>query len=249
LRHTAGGLPRTFWYLWSGTLINRLGSFVIIVLAFYLTSARHFSAAFAGLVLGLYGIGGMAATLIGGVLADRWGRRRTLLLSHLSGATAMVTLGLLHDRWWIAAGVAILGASSEMARPAFSALMIDVVPERDRLRAFSLNYWAINLGFACSAVIAGFAAHLGYLPLFLADAATTVVTAVIVLTRVRDVPRPPARPASRPCSATGCSSSSSGSTCSPRWCSCSTSRPCRSRWRAPGCRPRRSARSSRSTVS
>src|SRR5947208_1891583 len=95
LRHTTGGLPKTFWYLWTGTLINRLGSFVVIFLAIYLTSARHFSAAFAGLVIGLYGAGGAAGTLTGGVLADHWGRRRTLLLSHLSGATCMVALGLL----------------------------------------------------------------------------------------------------------------------------------------------------------
>jgi MFS family permease len=189
LRHTTGGLPKTFWYLWTGTLINRLGSFVIIFLAIYLTTARHFSPAFAGLVIGLYGAGGAAGTLLGGVLADRWGRRRTLLLSHLSGATCMVALGLLHQRWWIAAGAAALGMSAEMARPAFSALMIDVVPERDRLRAFSLNYWAINLGFACAAILAGLLAQVGYLVLFLGDAATTLVTATIVLTRVHDVRR------------------------------------------------------------
>ena len=34
---------RTFWYLWSGTLINRLGSFVLIFLAIYLTRERGFS--------------------------------------------------------------------------------------------------------------------------------------------------------------------------------------------------------------
>src|SRR5256885_3700710 len=189
LRHTTGGLPKTFWSLWTGTLINRLGSFVVIFLAIYLTSARHFSAAFAGLVIGLYGAGGAAGTLTGGVLADRWGRRRTLLLSHLSGATCMVALGLLHQRWWIAAGATALGMSAEMARPAFSALMIDVVPDRDRLRAFSLNYWAINLGFACSAVLAGLAAQVDYLLLFLIDGGTTLLTAVIVLTKVRDVAR------------------------------------------------------------
>jgi hypothetical protein len=40
---TAGGLPRTFWYLWTATLINRLGSFVAIYLGVYLVSVRHFS--------------------------------------------------------------------------------------------------------------------------------------------------------------------------------------------------------------
>ncbi|MEN3308570.1 MAG: hypothetical protein V7603_4772 [Micromonosporaceae bacterium] len=186
LRQTVGGLPASFWYLWTGTLVNRLGSFVIIFLAIYLTRVRGFSTSYAGLVLGLYGAGAAAGTLLGGVLADRWGRRRTLLLSYLSGAGCMLGLGLLRERYAIAVGAAALGMATELARPAFSALFIDVVPERDRLRAFTLNYWAINLGFACSAVLAGLAASVNYFVLFAVDAGTTLIAASIVLTRVRE---------------------------------------------------------------
>jgi MFS family permease len=60
-------------------------------------------------------------------------------------------------------------------------MMVDVVPERDRVRAFSLNYWAINLGFALAAVGAGLAAKADYLLLFVVDAGTTLITAVISL--------------------------------------------------------------------
>jgi MFS family permease len=183
---TAGGLPATFWYLWTGTLVNRLGAFVIVFLAIYLTTERGFSPSYAGLVLGLYGAGAALGVLVGGVLADRWGRRPTLLTAHLGAATAMLALGLVRDRYAIAAGALLLGMFAEGARPAFSAMMIDVVPERDRLRAFTLNYWAINLGFACSAVLAGMLAEVGYLLLFVGDAATTLITAAIVLTRVRE---------------------------------------------------------------
>jgi hypothetical protein len=41
---------------------------------------------------------------------------------------------------------------------------------------YSLNYWAINLGFASAAVLAGFAAQFDYLLLFVVDAATTLAT-------------------------------------------------------------------------
>ena len=33
VRVTAGGLPSTYWFLWMGTLVNRLGSFVVPFLA------------------------------------------------------------------------------------------------------------------------------------------------------------------------------------------------------------------------
>jgi MFS family permease len=60
-------------------------------------------------------------------------------------------------------------------------MMVDVVPDRDRVRAYSLNYWAINLGFASAAVLAGFAAQFDYLLLFVVDAGTTLITALISL--------------------------------------------------------------------
>jgi MFS family permease len=186
VRSTVGGLPATFWYLWTGTLINRLGAFVAPFLAIYLTQARGFSASYAGLVIGLYGAGGAAGVLLGGILADRWGRRSTLLTAHLGGATMMVALGFVRNPFALVGCALLLGMAAEMARPAFSAMMVDVVPDRDRLRAFTLNYWAINLGFACAAVLAGLAAQASYLLLFLVDAGTTLVTATIVFAKVRE---------------------------------------------------------------
>jgi MFS family permease len=180
-RQAAGGFPRQFWFLWTGTLINRLGSFVVIFLAIYLTGARHFSQSQAGLVIGLYGLGGAVGTTIGGVLADRWGRRPTMLLAQFSASALMLTLGFAHTYWQILGTTALLGFCTEAVRPAFQAMMIDIVGDRDRVRAFSLNYWAINLGFAFSSVAAGFAASANYLLLFVIDAGTTLITAMISL--------------------------------------------------------------------
>ncbi|GFJ91067.1 hypothetical protein Prum_047090 [Phytohabitans rumicis] len=187
---TTGGLPATFWYLWTGTLINRLGSFVLIFLAIYLTTERGFSQTEAGLVIGLFGAGSAAGVTIGGVLADRWGRRPTLLTAHLGTATMLLVLGFAEDRWTITLGAVVLGLFMDGARPAFQAMMVDVVPAQDRLRAFSLNYWAINLGFAFAAVLAGFAAQANFMLLFVVDATTTLVTATIIFLKVRETRRP-----------------------------------------------------------
>jgi MFS family permease len=186
LRETTGGLPRTFWYLWAGTLINRVGSFVVLFLAIYLTRELGFSQSRAGLILGLYGAGGAIGTLAGGVLADRWGRKPTLVTAHIGAAALMLHLGLSSAYWELAVGALFLGLFAEAARPAFSAMMLDVVPQRDRLRAFSLNYWAINLGFAFSAVLAGFAAELDYFLLFAVDAGTTLLTVTVFIVKIRE---------------------------------------------------------------
>ena len=59
------GLPSTYWYLWFGILINRLGSFVIPFLTLYLTSQRGISVSQAALTVSLFGAGSFAANSLG----------------------------------------------------------------------------------------------------------------------------------------------------------------------------------------
>ena len=40
-----GGLPGAFWALWSGSLVNRLGQFVLPFLSLFLTHSRGYSVA------------------------------------------------------------------------------------------------------------------------------------------------------------------------------------------------------------
>lgn len=180
VRETTGGLPRQFWWLWTSTLVNRLGGFVVTFLALYLTVERGYSATYAGLVAALFGLGGAAGAVLGGVLADRVGRRTTLLAAQLGAAVTTAVLGFVTDPVSIAAVAALVGLTGNASRPALSAMIADLVPAVDRVRAFSLNYWAINIGFGVSAAGAGFIAAEGYLWLFIGDAFTTVLCALVV---------------------------------------------------------------------
>jgi MFS family permease len=189
-RANVGGLPGTYWYLWAGMLINRLGGFAVLFLSLYLTSARGLSPASAGLVVGAHGIGGAVGVLAGGVLADRWGRRSTLLSCHAAAAVLMLGLAFSHWLPLIAVVIALIGFAQSMAGPAFVAAIVDVVPEPDRTRAFNLQFWAFNLGMAGASLLAGIVAEVSFTLLFVLDAAATLITFVILLLRVpetRDV--------------------------------------------------------------
>ncbi|WP_431771815.1 MDR family MFS transporter [Streptomyces cucumeris] len=183
-KETVSGLPRAFWWLWISTLVNRLGGFVATFLAMYLTVERGYSATFAGLVGALYGLGGAVSAVVAGVLTDRLGRRPTLLVSQLSTAVTVAVLGFVEHPVAIAVVACLVGMTSNASRPAVQAMMADIVAPGDRVRAFALNYWAINLGFAFSAMAAGLIAKHGYLTLFLTDAVMTLLCAVIVFAKL-----------------------------------------------------------------
>jgi MFS family permease len=193
IAETVGGLPRQFWWLWTSTLVNRLGSFVVTFLALYLTVDRGYSASYAGLVASLFGLGAAIAAVGGGVLSDRVGRRPTLLVAQVSTALCTAVLGFTDGPVGIALVAFLVGLTNNASRPAVSAIIADTVPEKDRVRAFSLNYWAINIGFGVSAAVAGLIATHGYLTLFLLDALTTLLCAVVVFVKIPETK--PAAPA------------------------------------------------------
>ncbi|MFG3661478.1 MDR family MFS transporter [Streptomyces sp. NPDC047706] len=184
VRESVSGLPREFWWLWASTLINRLGGFVATFMVMYLTIDRGHSASYAGLVAALYGLGGVVLSLGGGVMADRLGRRPTLLIAQSSMAVSVALLGFVRHPVAIAAVAFLVGAASSASRPAVQAMMADIVRPEDRVRAFSLNYWAINLGFAISSTAAGFIAEVSYRAGFLLEAGMTMMCAIVVFVKL-----------------------------------------------------------------
>ena len=60
-------LPRTFWVVWAGTLVNRVGTMVLPFLALFLSSEHGLSPTGVGAVLAAYGLGALPAQPIGGM--------------------------------------------------------------------------------------------------------------------------------------------------------------------------------------
>jgi MFS family permease len=180
------GLPPTYWLIWTGTLINRLGGFVIPFLTLYLTSQREIPVSQAALMVSLFGAGSFIAQLTGGELTDRLGRRPVMLTSFLVTPVAMITLGLAHAIPLIAISTFAVGFFTDLYRPAVGAAIADLVPSKSRTRAYGYNYWAINLGAAIAPVVAGLLANLNYLTLFIGDALTTLAFGLIVFFGIRE---------------------------------------------------------------
>ncbi|ACG75591.1 major facilitator superfamily MFS_1 [Anaeromyxobacter sp. K] len=183
LRAALGGLPRTFWMVWAGMLVNRMASFVAPFLALFLVRERGFDAAEAGRIVALYGLGVMVAGPLGGTLADRLGRRPTMLLGLVTGALSVAALAWTRAPAALAALAFVNGATGEIYRPAMNAVVADVVAPAERTRAYGLVYWAINMGWSIGLSVAGLFAERHIAWLFLVDAITSLTFAgVLALT-------------------------------------------------------------------
>lgn len=180
------GLPPTFWLIWTGTLVNRLGGFVIPFLTLYLTAQRAIPVGRAAWIVSLFGAGSFLAQLGGGELTDRLGRRPVMLLSFFVTPVFMIVLGLARDLLLISAATFIVGFFMDLYRPAVGAAIADLVPPESRTRAYGYNYWAINLGAAVAPLLAGLMASYNYLILFVADALTTAIFGLIVFFGIRE---------------------------------------------------------------
>lgn len=184
------GLPRLYWVLWTGTLINRLGMFVVPFLTLYLTTRREIPVSQAALMVSLLGAGSFLSQLVGGELTDRLGRRPVMLASFFLTPPVLISLAYAKAVVWIGLITFLLGFFLDLYRPAVSAAIADLVKPEHRTRGYGYLYWAINLGAALAPLIAGFMADRSFLVLFLADAATTLIFGLLILFGYRET-RPP----------------------------------------------------------
>jgi MFS family permease len=173
-------LPPAAWILFAGSFINRFGSFVLPFLVIYFRR-RGLPIPTAGLALGSYGIGHVVAALLGGHLADRIGRRNTIAISMFAGASTMLALSQARALPSIIGLTMLAGLTSELYRPASSALITDLVKPEQRIAAFSMYRFAVNLGFAAGPATAGFLAGHSFSYVFLGDALTSAAFGCVAL--------------------------------------------------------------------
>jgi MFS family permease len=174
LRENLRTLPRSVWILFFGTFLNKFGAFVLPFLAIYMGQLGY-SIPQSGMAIAGYGVGTLVACLVGGHLADRFGRRCTIVFSMFSVSLVMLCLSQARSLPMIVALATLAGLTGELYRPAASALLADLVPSGQRVTAFAAYRLAFNAGWAFGPATAGLLAKSSFLWLFIGDAATSLL--------------------------------------------------------------------------
>lgn len=176
-----------FWGLWVTLLILWMGRFVTSFLSMYLVSDMHVSAGVAGTIVSMYGFGGIFGCLYGGALSDRFGRPAMIVIGNLGSAAMLVLLAFIGNPWIMAIAPLAYGAISSMPTPAVAAYVSDVVPFRKQKRAYSLQTWAANFGFAIGPIIANQLVKISYALMFYAEAAVLVFATILMIVFFKEV--------------------------------------------------------------
>lgn len=173
-------LPRSLWVLYLGAFVNRFGTFVYPFLALYLTRGGY-SAAQAGIVVTAYGIGSIASSTLGGILADSVGPRATIVASMGASAATMLALSQARGLTALTLLAGLAGVTGDLYRPAGKALIAALAPAPHRVAAYALSRFAVNLGVAVGPVFAGILANQAFGLLFIGDAVTSLAFGVLAL--------------------------------------------------------------------
>jgi MFS family permease len=178
--------PAPFWVLMTGTFIDRLGTNLIMpFLAIYVVQRFDAKITQVGLIYTIFAASSGLGNFLAGALADRFGRRFTLILGLVCAATARIVLGLANDFSGLYIAAAFAGLFGAIGWPAQLAMTADLLGPRKRANGFGIQRVVINSTFALGPLAGGFIGpRIGYLPLFVLDALTSYFVALIVFSKL-----------------------------------------------------------------
>jgi MFS family permease len=188
---------RDFALLWAGATVSLAGDGVYIVAIawqVYELSNSPTALSLVGLAwtlpIGIF-------VLIGGVISDRFERRRIMIAADLVRAGAVATIGVLVltgavELWHLIVLAAVFGTGEAFFGPAFMSIVPEIVPRHLLLQANSLDQFIRPFAFLLVGPALGgwMVATIGPGQAFMLDAATFLVSAAaIFLMRHRSAPR------------------------------------------------------------
>jgi hypothetical protein len=178
---------RDFALLWTGATVSLMGDGVYVVAIawqVYTLSDSPTALSLVGvawtLPLGLF-------VLLGGVVSDRFERRRIMIAADVVRAAAAGTIGALSltgaiELWHLIALAAVFGTGEAFFGPAFTSIVPQIVPRHLLLQANSLDQFIRPFAFLLVGPALGgwLVAALGPGEAFVLDAATFLVSALSI---------------------------------------------------------------------
>lgn len=179
--------PRQFWILFGGTLVNATGNGLVFpFLTLYLHQRLNLSMTYVGVILMMWSISSLVGQIVGGILADRLGRKLLMASSLGASACVMALFGFADSFATASIIVVCAGFAGALYQPARDAMIADLILPAKRPQAYGLLRVVANLGIAIGPAIGGFLAARSYLITFLGNASTAFLFCLITIFLMRE---------------------------------------------------------------
>lgn len=180
------GLQKEIYILAISRFVNALGALIFPFMTLILKEKIGLDELETGMYTAIAGLLFIPAGLLGGKIADFFGRKKTIIIFEIIGLLTYLFCIFIEPSMIMVYTFMLTAFSFGVAGPAHDAMIADFSTEKQREGAFSLMYLGFNLGFAFSMILAGalFANHLK--SMFLIDVITAAFALILLSVFVKD---------------------------------------------------------------
>lgn len=180
-------LPSQIYILFFGRIVTSLGSMVWPMLTMILNQKMGMSASEISQIIVLAGIIMIPAYLLGGKLADRFSKKRNIVLLDSMSIAFYIISAFLPLSMTVIILIIAAAVFQSMEQPSYNALVADLTYTKDRERAYSMLYLGSNLGLILSPTISGFLFR-NYLWLaFLISGIAIASSTILIQLKINDI--------------------------------------------------------------
>jgi MFS family permease len=193
LQSTYREYPSKFWVLVGASFVDSIGRTTIWpFFALYITQRFDVGMTEAGVLFAIFSMAGFVGNMLGGALTDRIGRKAIVIFGLVVSALSALTMGTVDKLATFYLLAVFVGLLSDIAGPAHSAMVADMLPAEKRAEGFGILRVVGNLAWIFGPTLGGLLAARSFFSLFVVDATASLITAAIVIRLIPET-RPEAR--------------------------------------------------------
>lgn len=182
LRSLYRSYPSQFWLMFVGMFLSTIGgSMIWPFLMIYVSKRLNAPLSVAASLLTLNASIGLMASLVGGPLLDRLGRKGVMVFSLLANGSAYFFLGHATRFPHFALLLSVTGAVNPLYRAGADTMVADLTTPEKRIEAYSLMRWSNNLGISIGPLIGGSLAATSYTIAFYGAATGMILYGLLLL--------------------------------------------------------------------
>ena len=181
--------------VWIAITVRFLGMFSFAIYGpfflLYLSQTRGLTMTAAGMVVAISSLANAASQALGGVVTDKFGRRKSMVFFSMLDVLFNIALTFLiavsSPVWSIAIVYFVEGFIVGMKQPATTAIIIDLAPRQRLTEAYGLAQIVANIGWIIGPLLGGFMfSSFSYAYLFAIAVLTSIACLILTLAALKE---------------------------------------------------------------